>query len=132
MGELKSGGLIDQMIKHAIIWGVVAGLLIVAVFTTQGLVIVDNKKAAVLIRKTGDALASGEILATTDAQKGIQLTLLPEGWHWRNPYTWDWAYVDQVEIRPGELGVQTRNFGKSLEPGQIIALDGQKGVIQKV
>ncbi|HEX7898479.1 MAG TPA: SPFH domain-containing protein [Planctomycetota bacterium] len=124
--------LFNRIVKHLVIWGAVAGLLILAIFTTQGLVIVENKKAAVLIRKTGDPLTTGEILATREDQKGVQLTLLPEGWHWRSPYTWDWTYVDQVEIAPGWMGVQTRNFGKALDPKQVIALDGQKGVIQKV
>jgi regulator of protease activity HflC (stomatin/prohibitin superfamily) len=132
MGDFKPRALVDQLIKHAIIWGAVAGLIGVAIFTTQGLVIVENKKAAVLIRKTGAPLTTGEILATREDQKGVQLTLLPEGWHWRNPYTWDWDYVEQVEIAPGWMGVQTRNFGKALDPSQVIALDGQKGVIQKV
>lgn len=131
-GDFRKARVLDLLLKQGAIWGVVAGLLLLAIFTTQGLVIVDNKMAAVLIRKTGEALKSGEILATSEDQKGVQLTLLPEGWHWRNPYTWDWTYVDQVEIRPGELGVQVRNFGKPLDPGQVIALDGQKGVIQKV
>jgi regulator of protease activity HflC (stomatin/prohibitin superfamily) len=133
MGDIRSPrSLVDQVIKHAVIWGIVAGLIVVAIFTTQGLVIVENNKAAVLIRKTGDPLTSGEIIATHEDQKGVQLTLLPEGWHWRNPYVWDWTYVDQVEIAPNWMGVQTRNSGKPLEPGQVIALDGQKGVIQKV
>jgi regulator of protease activity HflC (stomatin/prohibitin superfamily) len=132
MGDLKTRALIDQLIKHAIIWGAVAALILVALFTTQGLVIVENKMAAVLIRKTGDPLPTGEILAMTDDHKGIQLALLPEGWHWKNPFVWDWKYVQQTEIGPGQIGVQVRNFGKPLDPGQVIARDGQKGVIQQV
>jgi hypothetical protein len=96
MGDLGTKDWADQLVRHAIVWTAVAGLILLAIFTTQGLVIVENKKAAVLVRKTGDPLPSGEILATSDATKGMQLDLLPEGWHWRNPYTWDWEYVDQV------------------------------------
>ena len=131
-GDFKKAGLLDVLVKQAVIGGAVAVLIGIAIFVTQGLVIVENKRAAVLIRKTGEPLQSGEILATTDAQKGIQLDLLPEGWHWRNPYIWDWMYVDQVEISPGQVGVQIRNFGKPLEHGQVIAGDGQKGVIDRV
>lgn len=133
MGDMESRrSWVDHLIRHVIIWGVVAVLLLLAIFTSQGLVIVENKKAAVLIRKTGIPLTSGEILAASDDHKGIQLTMLPEGWHWRNPYVWDWKHVDQVEIRTGRMGVQIRNFGKDLDPGQVIARDGQKGVIQQV
>jgi regulator of protease activity HflC (stomatin/prohibitin superfamily) len=128
----KRRALFDVLLRQGAIWGAVAALIVIAIFSTQGLVIVENKKAAVLIRKTGEPLPSGEIIATTDAYKGIQLDLLPEGWHWRNPYVWDWTYVDQVEIAQGWMGVQVRNFGKPLDPGQVIARDGQKGVIEQV
>jgi len=132
MGDLGNKGWADQAMRHAAVWAVVAALIGLALFATQGLVIVDNKKAAVLIRKTGEPLPSGEILGTSDVHKGIQLDLLPEGWHWRNPYTWDWEYVDQVEIATGQIGVQIRNFGKPLDPGQVVARDGQRGVIAEV
>jgi regulator of protease activity HflC (stomatin/prohibitin superfamily) len=105
-----------------------AGLL---VFAAKGMVVVDRGEAAVLIRKTGEDLPSGEILATGE-RKGIRLEMLPEGWHWRNPYTWDHEIVPQVMIRSGELGVQVRNFGKELLPGQVIAEEGQKGVVASV
>lgn len=105
-----------------------AGLL---VFVAKGMLSVESGEAAVLIRKTGEDLPSGEILATGE-KKGIQLDMLPEGWHWRNPYTWDAEIVKQVEIRPGELGVQVRNFGAPLRPGQLIAEQGQKGVVADV
>ena len=114
--------------------GAVAAVLVLiglAVFVTQGLVVVDSKEVAVLIRKTGAEPPTGTIVAAPD-QKGIQLDLLPEGWHWKNPYTWDWKIVPQVEIKPNEVGVQIRNFGAPMRPGQVIAGDGQKGVIAAV
>ncbi|MBV8881561.1 MAG: hypothetical protein JO332_16460, partial [Planctomycetaceae bacterium] len=66
--------------------GLAAAMLGLAIFVMSGMVVVENRRAAVLIRKTGDDLPNGEILATAE-QKGIQAETLPEGWYWRNPYT---------------------------------------------
>jgi regulator of protease activity HflC (stomatin/prohibitin superfamily) len=130
--EFMSGKTIDGFLKHGIVGLVVLGLIVAAIFTTQGIVVVENKKAAVLIKKTGDPLPSGEIIAMSDQFKGIQFDMLPEGWHWRNPYTWDWEIVDQTEIPQGKLGVQVRNYGKPLPPGRVIAGEGEKGILDDV
>jgi regulator of protease activity HflC (stomatin/prohibitin superfamily) len=124
--------VLDGVLKHSVVGVVVLGLIVAAIFTTQGIVVVENKKAAVLIKKTGDPLPSGEIIARTDRFKGIQQDLLPEGWHWRNPYTWDWEIVDQTEIPQGKLGVQVRNHGRPLPPGRVIAGEGEKGILDDV
>jgi regulator of protease activity HflC (stomatin/prohibitin superfamily) len=118
-------------VKFGAAGAVAAFLLLLAVFTTSGLVVVDNGRAAVLIRKTGEDLPSGEILAGP-GQKGIQLEMLPEGWHWRNPYVWDWEIVDQVDVPQGKVGVRLRTFGKPLPPGRVIAGDGERGILADV
>lgn len=107
----------------------VAVLIGAAVWTTNGLLIVEKGEAAVLIKKTGDDLPTGQILALSADQKGIQLDPLPEGWHWLNPYSWDWKIVPQVEIEQGQVGIKVRNFGEPLPAAQNIAVDGQKGVV---
>src|SRR4029079_1500819 len=107
------------------------GLLLFGIFAISGLVVVENRKAAVLIRKTGDDLPAGSILATPD-HKGIQADLLPEGWYFRNPYTWDHVLVDQIEIPPGKVGVQVRTFGEPLPEDAVIAEQGQRGIIRDV
>jgi hypothetical protein len=107
------------------------GLLFLGGFILSGLVIVENRMAAVLIRKTGDDLLGDAVLAMPD-QKGIQLDLLPEGWYWRNPYTWDWEMVDQVEIPQGKIGIQTRIYGADLPENAVIAEAGQRGIIAEV
>jgi regulator of protease activity HflC (stomatin/prohibitin superfamily) len=86
----------------------------------------------VLIRKSGEALPTGEILATKPGQKGIQLDVLPEGRYFRNPYTWSWEYHPVTEIPAGRLGVQSRMHGADLEAGQIVAGPGQKGILVDV
>src|SRR5262245_49359797 len=107
------------------------GVLFLGGFVLSGLIIVENRKMAVLIRKTGEDLKSGDVLAVA-GQKGIQLDPLPEGWYWRNPYTWDHVAVDQVEIPPGKIGIQVRTFGADLPEGAVIAETGQHGIIGDV
>jgi regulator of protease activity HflC (stomatin/prohibitin superfamily) len=87
---------------------------------------------AILIHKTGEDLPSGQILAETPDQKGIQLEVLPEGRHWRNPYSWDWKVSTITSIPAGKLGVQTRLFGEQLPPNQVIAEPGQRGILAEV
>jgi regulator of protease activity HflC (stomatin/prohibitin superfamily) len=117
--------------------GVALGFLVAAIgagalgiFVISGMVIVENRKAAVLIRKTGEDLKGG-ILAASN-QKGIQADLLAEGWYWRNPYTWDYITVDQVEVPQGKVGVQVRLSGEDLPEDAVIAGPGQRGIIADV
>jgi regulator of protease activity HflC (stomatin/prohibitin superfamily) len=86
---------------------------------------------AVLTHKTGKDLPSGQILAEPD-QKGIQLDVLSEGRYFRNPYSWGWQIWRITDIPAGQLGVQTRLFGKDLPPGEIIASEGTKGIVADV
>jgi regulator of protease activity HflC (stomatin/prohibitin superfamily) len=106
-------------------------VLLLGAFILSGLVIVENRKVAVLIRKTGEDPPSGQIVAPP-GQKGIQADVLPEGWHWKNPYTWDWVIVDQVEIQPNKVGVQVRLSGKPLADDAVIAGPDQQGIIADV
>src|SRR5579872_6171912 len=111
--------------------GVAVGLLGLGIFVVSGMVIVENRKAAVLIRKTGEDLPGGEILAAPE-QKGIQADPLPEGWYWKNPYTWDWVAVDQTEIPPSKVGLQVRTWGKPISENAVIAGPGERGIIADV
>jgi regulator of protease activity HflC (stomatin/prohibitin superfamily) len=122
---------LGQMAKYVATFGIVGVVLFIVSFSACGLVIVENGKAAVLIAKTGGDLPSGQIIAMP-GQKGIQLEPLPEGWYWRNPYTWDWVTVNQVQIHTGKVGVKIRNFGAPLSAGAVIAGDGQKGIEKEV
>lgn len=89
----------------------------------------DEGEIAVLIRKTGTELPQGEIIATEPGQKGIHLDVLAEGRHFRNPYIWSWKMAKMTDIPAGSLGVVTRLYGRNLEPGQIIAKPGYKGIV---
>ena len=87
---------------------------------------------AVLIRKTGKDLPSGQILALEPGQKGIQLEVFAEGRWFKNPYTWDWEIQKITDIPAGKLGVLTRLYGNDLPGGQILAPEGCKGIVAKV
>ncbi|MBN1257933.1 MAG: hypothetical protein JXA52_09545 [Planctomycetes bacterium] len=89
-------------------------------------------QVAVLIRKTGNDLPSGQIIATSPEQKGIQLELLAEGRYFRNPYTWSWEIARVVDIPAGKLGIVTRLFGEDLPQGEVIARVGTKGIQSEV
>lgn len=84
---------------------------------------------AVVIRKTGRNLPSGQIVALKPEQKGIQLEVLSEGRYFRNPYTWGWEIHKITDIPAGKLGVMTRVYGNDLPPGSIIAAEGTKGIV---
>ncbi|MGA0369668.1 MAG: SPFH domain-containing protein [Kiritimatiellia bacterium] len=110
--------------------GLLAALPILFWFTCR--IEPGEGKIAILIRKTGEDLPSGQILALTPDQKGIQLEVLSEGRYFKNPYTWAWQ-IDQItDIPAGKLGVRTRLFGKDLENGKILAEEGTKGILPEV
>jgi len=92
----------------------------------------DAGEIAVLIRKTGDDLPSGQVIALQEGQKGIQLDVLPEGRYFRNPYTWSWNIQRILDVPAGKLAVKTRLYGDELPPGEIIAQDGQRGIVEEI
>jgi hypothetical protein len=73
------------ILKGGVLLGIVA-LLVLLWAATHCVVIVDTGHVAILIKKTGLDLPEGEIAAPSEAHKGIQQRLLPEGWHLLNPY----------------------------------------------
>ncbi len=87
---------------------------------------------AVLIRKTGEDLPSGQVLALEPDRKGIQLEVIAEGRYFRNPYTWGWEIHPITDIPAGKLGVKVRLFGEDLPPGEIIARGSSKGIEEDV
>ncbi len=108
---------------------IVAGLLILIFgikFFTMCLVRVDSGECAVLIKKTGKDLPTGDIAAPDETYKGVQEDVLTEGWHLLNPYTWDFVIRPQVEVPRDKVGIVIRQFGESMKPGQVIAKKGDK------
>ncbi|MBI1337716.1 MAG: hypothetical protein GC164_12245 [Phycisphaera sp.] len=87
---------------------------------------------AILIRKTGRDLPSGQIIATSPDHKGIQLLPLKSGRYFYNPYTWDWRIVPMTDIPAGKLGVLTRLYGSDSPTGDILVDEGFKGIVRDV
>ena len=92
----------------------------------------ENGQIAILIKKTGKNLPPEAILAPGPEYKGIQEEVLPEGRHFRNPWTWEWRYAKVVDIPAGKFGVLVRKFGKNLPEGEILAHDGTRGILSDV
>lgn len=118
-------------------------LIAVLLFLFQGMIIVGDGKMAVLIKKTGlsktekvgqSGLQVSPIIASSAEYKGIQPDPLGEGWHFRNPYTWDFEIHRQTQIGEDSLGVLVRLFGSPLdyEKSQVIAEQDQIGLVREV
>jgi hypothetical protein len=75
---------------------------------------------AVLTRLDGKDIPANDIIAPTNAEKGIQLEPLSEGRYFRNPLFWHWDIVPLTQISEGEVGVLVRQFGKVPPPGNFI------------
>jgi regulator of protease activity HflC (stomatin/prohibitin superfamily) len=86
---------------------------------------------AVLIKKTGKNLPDGAIIAPDSKHKGIQADVLAEGRYFENPYIWSWKIAKITDIPAGKLGVKTRLYGKALPAGEIIAGEGEKGIVRE-
>lgn len=69
---------------------------------------------AVLVRKFGKDLPSGEIIATDDNSKGVVSQLLGTGRHRINPYAYEVKIFPDIKIMPGNVGVVTRLTGKDV------------------
>ena len=88
---------------------------------------------AVLTRKTGKDIPNDAELAPDASYKGLQREVLAEGRHFRNPWTWDWEVVPQVEIPQGKVGVRIRLHGDDPPGGEIIAWkENEKGIVPGV
>lgn len=88
---------------------------------------VGSGEIAILTRKTGLDLKNGEEIAPTPEHKGIQREVLTEGRYFRNPYTWSWEVVKQVEVASGEMGVKVSLTGDDLGYGEFLAHVDENG-----
>jgi regulator of protease activity HflC (stomatin/prohibitin superfamily) len=97
---------------------------------TWSRVYVPAKHIAVMTKKTGKDLANDQEVAPDQSFKGIQLEILTEGRHFRNPYTWDWSVYPMVEVPENRMGVRIRLYGEDLGYGEFVARDETyKGIV---
>src|SRR5215469_5039533 len=65
----------------------------------------------VITAKNGDPLEAGQVLAK-EGQKGIQETVLGEGWHYVTPIIYTTELKQNFFVRPGNVGIVTALGGK--------------------
>jgi len=99
---------------------------------------VPPQHIAVLLKKTGEDLPPGHVLARTPEQKGIQLRVLLPGRHFRNPLFWDHQIRPYQSIPTGQVGVKVRLYGdnpEDLSQRLLVPTDDatpMKGIVKEV
>ncbi len=78
-------------------------------------------KMLVVISKNGKPLPAGHLLAEPD-EKGVQKTVLGEGWHWVAPVLYEVELKDDVVVEPGMVGLVTQ-LGGDKAPGAAVLVD---------
>ena len=95
-------------------------------------VYVSPKQHLVIIKRTGDLLPAGHVLAE-NGQMGVQRAVLGEGWHFVLPVYYSSEREDNTEIPAGSVGIVTAKGGNPLPPGVFLAdSDSQQGIQRKV
>lgn len=97
-------------------------------------------KFGVLVRKFGQDLPAGQILAPNDDSKGIVRDVLGTGRHRVNPYAYDVKICEDIVIKPGYVGVVTALTGADILSGSapeetekgFLVKEGSKGVLPTV
>jgi uncharacterized membrane protein YqiK len=86
----------------------------------------------VRIHKFGNDLDPDDIVAPDDSYKGVMLEVLPEGRHFINPIFWSVERHKMVRVPPGQCLVLTRKHGKRLADREILAGEGERGIVRHV
>jgi len=103
---------------------------------------VPTAHQAILIRKEGLDLERDMELAPPRKDgkfyyKGVQTEgpyhgVLTEGRYFYNPFYWSWEIYPQFIVPNDKIAVRIALSGKELPAGQILADDGQKGILREV
>jgi regulator of protease activity HflC (stomatin/prohibitin superfamily) len=99
--------------------------------TTVGMVEVKPGKVGIAIRKFGEPLPPGQVVAEGPNQRGPLPVVLQPGKYpeYSNPYAYDVKHIDPVQVDPGHRGVVTVMAGKQAQaPNQYLVNDGEQGV----
>lgn len=99
--------------------------------TTLPMVEVKPGKVGIVIRKFGDPLPAGRVIADGANQRGpLPLVLQPGKYpEYSNPYAYDVKHIDPVQVDPGHRGVVTVMAGHPAQsPNQYLVNDGEQGV----
>jgi hypothetical protein len=89
-------------------------------------------KFLVLIHRWGKNLEENQIIAPDDSYKGVMLETLAEGRHFINPIFWSHEVHEMVRVPVGKCLVRTSKDGKPMPPGQVLAEEGEMGILRGV
>jgi regulator of protease activity HflC (stomatin/prohibitin superfamily) len=102
------------------------------VFNIRQTADVPMGKVGVVVKKFGQPLPSGQVLADeAKGQRGPLPIVLEPGRHYRyaNPYAYEIKHVDPLTLNPGHRGVVTLMAGAPARtPNQYLVEDGAQGV----
>jgi regulator of protease activity HflC (stomatin/prohibitin superfamily) len=100
--------------------------------TSEGKADVASNKVGIVIKKFGQKLDPGQILADLSRdQRGPLPGYLQPGRHYQyaNPYAYEIKQVDPIFVDPGHRGVVTVMAGRSAQrPNQYLVSDDEQGV----
>ncbi len=115
----------------AVILLILLGLLVTAIMMFSGWIVVPQGNFVIVMQKTGADLPNEDLLATTPDFKGVQVEVLKEGYHFKNPYYYWWTDPEPATVIPEmQVGILTRKYGKPLPPGQVLAeKSDEKGIM---
>ena len=90
--------------------------------------VIPNEKVGILIRRHGEPLALGQVIAGTEKQKGIVAAPLKPGRYYINPWEYDVELYDTVIIRIGHVGVVTLLVGREPKDANVfVVAEGERG-----
>ncbi|MGC9327638.1 MAG: SPFH domain-containing protein, partial [Candidatus Hinthialibacter sp.] len=113
-----------------IIAAVVLAVVLGAILYYSLMVNVGPNQAAIVMQYRGAAPPEENgFIAVEPGQMGIQLQVLREGLHFINPIFTRVEIVDVVKIPENNVGYVVRKFGRDLPAGQVIAGEGEKGIL---
>ena len=95
--------------------------------------VIPPQMVGVLVRKYGDPLPLGEVVARQEQQKGILPNIRVPGRYYINTWAYEVETHPMVKIEPGYMGVVTLRVGKNPEnPNVFVVKAGERGTQPKL
>ncbi|MEI8194985.1 MAG: SPFH domain-containing protein [Phycisphaerae bacterium] len=90
--------------------------------------VIPENQVGILVRKYGQPLPEGQVLAEKENEKGIVRDPILPGHHYLNTFAYSIETVPMVKIEPGYVGVVTLLVGKPSEnPNVFVVQEGERG-----